>query len=115
VDPLDRRRLRVEATGAGLGEALHATVGVAGQEQLVGTFGRAQLLGDPSQLGRRVGTRRRVDVGHDHRFDQLSAGGDEIERLARDPRGVREGVAEQLGDARGGDRLVHLVDVTQDR
>ena len=115
VDPLDRRCLRVEPSRTGLVEALDPSVGVAHQVQRVGSSLRAEPFGGGAELGGDRGARGGVDVGHHHRFHQLAGRRDQVEGRRRDRGRVGQRVAEQLGDAGGGDRFVHRVDVTQDR
>ena len=115
VDPLDRWCLRVEPTGAGLGEALHPAVGVTTQEHRVGSLRGAQRAGEVGELGDGLRAHVGVDVGHDHRRHEVAGRGDEVERGVGEVGRIGERVAGELGDPRGGDGLVHLADVTQDR
>ena len=115
MDPLDRRCLRIEPTGAGLREALDAPVGVTTQEHRVGPLRGAQTRGEVGELGDGLRAHDGVDVGHHHGRREVAGGGDEVERGIGDVGRIGERVAGELGHPRRGDRRIHLVDVTQDR
>ena len=96
-DPFDRRRLRVEPTRPGLGQALDPAVGVPTQEHRVGTLRGAEACGDVGEVGDGLRAHVGVDVGHHHRGGELAGRGDQVERGRGDGGRVGEGVAGELG------------------
>ena len=100
LDPFDGWRLGIEPTRACLHQALHPAVGMAHQEEGLVTAASAEPLRDRGDVVSRGGACVSVDVGHDHRLDELADSRREYERRVGDRRGVGQLITEKLGEPR---------------